>query len=67
MGPLAKRYLIEASRCTLREGQRVAPGEELGQDLETGMPVVCECRGVVEAVRFGGAEHSLWVVIRCEE
>ena len=58
------RYKIEASRCDLRVGDRVAPGTVIGNDHDTGRPITAEYHGEVEAVGFSGGEHSLIVMIR---
>jgi hypothetical protein len=59
-------FEINASRCTLRVGDIVAPETEIGVDIATGKPVTAGCHGEVMSVRFDGGRHSLLVTVRSE-
>ena len=70
--PRARQYRqpvylkIEASRCTVRVGDRVAPETKIGVDYETDRIVTAGCHGEVVAVTFSGGEHALTVAIRAD-
>ena len=57
-------FRIDASRCALRVGDRVTPGQIVGEDADTGEEVRANCDGLVEAISFSGADHALIVLIQ---
>lgn len=59
-------YKISASRCDLRIGDLVKPGQPIGEHYDTGALLHSEVYGQVEGIHFSGADHALVVLIRVE-
>jgi hypothetical protein len=55
---------VDASRCSVRLGDRVAPETVLGTHPATGETVTAGHHGEVVAIHFAGAEHTLVVVLQ---
>jgi hypothetical protein len=62
--PKPVQFKIEASKCSLREGDLVTPGTVVGTDVETGETVTAGCHGKVMGVSFSGGQHALIVTIQ---
>ncbi len=61
-----KVFLLEASRVQVGLKQEVMPDTVLGEDFESGKQVTAGVQGVVEGISLMGAEHAIYVVIKCD-
>jgi hypothetical protein len=55
---------VDASRCPVRIGDRVAPDTLLGAHPTTGQIVTAGCHGEVVALRFVGGEHVVVITVQ---
>lgn len=60
-------YKIDASHCKLSAGDSIAPGMEIGKDIDTGSIIIADVRGHVHAVHFSGGDHAMIVLVYVEK
>ena len=60
-----RTYEIDANDCELYEGDRLAPGQEIGTDIRSGTAIYMDFWGQVATVYYNPMNDSFLVMIYC--